>query len=224
MKMHRRIALLLITAVWLISCDAFAQSSFHELTPGQSILGFNIDFLEDGEIIGGTLRYAINRGSAANFSAGIGLFDKQAGLTFPPSPTASVAIGMTEKLGQTQLGYFSYIGFGVSSVRKLQSRTNQVISTELSLGPSGRIGVFKPLDLSGNLTVFPFFGLSYTYLWTTTGVNYSDLNLNRTTDEGDFSGMLGIELEASPRFGMLGRVEFSFDDSETILFMGVNFY
>lgn len=220
----RIVLLLLIAAVCLIACDAFAQSSFHELTPGRSILGFNIDFLEYGDLIGGTLRYAISRSSAATFSVGVGLFDKQAGLTFAPSPAASFAIGRTEKLGQARLGYFSYIGFGVASVRGLAIQTNQVVSTALSLGPSVSFGVFKPLNLSETFTIFPFFGLSYTYSWTTVGVNYSDLDLNQTTEAGDFSGRLGIELEFSPRFGMLGGVDFSFDDSETIFFMGVNFY
>ena len=225
MNIHCRIVLLLlIAAICLICCDAFAQSSFHELTPGRSILGFSIDFLEDGEILGGTLRYAISKSSAANFSVGVGLFDKQGGLTFTPSPVASFDIGRTEKLGQTPLGYFSYIGFGVASVRGIDSHTNQVVSTALSLGPSVRLGVFKPLDLSGDITVFPSFGLSYTYSWTTVGVNYSDLDLNNSTEAGDFSGVLGIELAASPRFGMLGGLDFSFDESETIFFMGVNFY
>lgn len=220
----RIVLLLLIAALWLISYDAFAQSSFHELTPGRSILGFTIDFLEGGEMIGGTLRYAISKSSAANFSVGVGFLDDEGGVSFPPAPAADLSIGRTEALGQTPLGYFSYIGFGVASVRGLRGRTNQVVSTALSLGPSASFGVFKGLDLSGNLTVFPFFGVSYTYLWTTVGVDYNDLDLNDSTGTGDFSGVLGIELEFSPRFGMLGGVDFSFDDSETIFFMGVNFY
>ena len=225
MKIRCQIVLLsLIAAICLICCDAFAQSSFHELTPGRSILGFNIDFLEDREILGGTLRYAISKSSAADFSIGIGILDEQGGLTFPPAPAVGIAIGRTEKLGQTPLGYFSYIGGGASTVRGIDSQTNQVVSTALSLGPSVRLGVFKPLDLSGDVTVFPFFGLSYAYLWTTVGENYSDLDLNNSTEVGDFSGLLGIELEVSPRFGMLAGVDFSFDKSETIFFIDVNFY
>ncbi|MDE0044211.1 MAG: hypothetical protein OXT74_19395 [Candidatus Poribacteria bacterium] len=222
MKKRCRIVVLLLIAS--ICCDVYAQSSFHEFTPGRSILGFNIDFLDDGEILGGTLRYAISKSASADFSVGVGLFDEQGGFTFPPAPTAGIAIGRAEKLGQTQLGYFSYIGVGASTVRGVDSQTNQVVRTALSLGPSASVGVFKPLDLSGNLIVSPFFGLSYTYLWTTAGVNYSDLDLRKTTEAGDFSGLLGIEFEFSPRFGMMMGLDFSFDESETIFFMGVNFY
>ena len=40
--------LLIFASVMLVPLSGFAQSSFHQLTPGRSILNFNIDFFEQG--------------------------------------------------------------------------------------------------------------------------------------------------------------------------------
>ena len=83
----------------------------------------------------------------------------------------------------------------------------------LGLGPAAEFGVFKPLHISQDLKAYPFFGLSYSYLWTS--------NNARTSI---FSGMLGIEMEISYRFGVLAEVGFPLDDSGSTFLIGVNFY
>ena len=40
--------LLIFASLMLVPLSVFAQSSFHQLTPGRSILNFNIDFFEKG--------------------------------------------------------------------------------------------------------------------------------------------------------------------------------
>ena len=224
--------LLIFASLMLVPLSVFAQSSFHQLTPGRSILNFNLDVFEKGiyhptettERIGGELHYSIKKSTAAIFGGSVTFVDDLDNHTYPPAPTADIAIGQTDLLGQTQLGYFSYLRFEIGTQRTVQSATNALINTALRLGPSLSFGVFKPLNLSPDLSIFPFFGLSYRHLWTTEGVDYEDLSLNRTTGTGDFSGMLGMETEISSRFGLFGALNFSFDYSETMFRMGIRFY
>ena len=224
--------LLIFASLMLVPLGVFAQSSFHQLTPGRSILNFNLDVFEKGiyhptettERIGGELHYSIKKSTAAIFGGSVTFVDDLDNHTYPPAPTADIAIGQTDLLGQTQLGYFSYLRFEIGTQRTVQSATNALINTALRLGPSLSFGVFKPLNLSPDLSIFPFFGLSYRHLWTTEGVDYEDLSLNRTTGTGDFSGMLGMETEISSRFGLFGALNFSFDYSETMFRMGIRFY
>ena len=218
----------------VISCQlsAFAQSSFHQFTPNRSILNFNLDFFGKGiyhpteptQRVGGELQYAINKSSAAIFGGSVTFVDELDDHTYPPAPTADISIGKTALLGQTQLGYFTYLRFEIGTQRTIERRTAALINTALSLGPSVSFGVFKPLTLSPDLTAFPFFGLSYTHLWITEGGDYGDLNLNKATAAGDFSGMLGMETEISSRFGLFWALNFSFDYSETMFRMGIKFY
>ena len=174
--------------------------------------------------VGGELQYAINKSSAAIFGGSVTFVDELDDHTYPPAPTADISIGKTALLGQTQLGYFTYLRFEIGTQRTIERRTAALINTALSLGPSVSFGVFKPLTLSPDLTAFPFFGLSYTHLWITEGGDYGDLNLNKATAAGDFSGMLGMETEISSRFGLFGALNFSFDYSETMFRMGIKFY
>ena len=224
--------LLLFASVMLVPFGAFAQSSFHQLIPNHSVLNFNIDFFEKGthhptrttQRVGGELHYAMSRSSAAIFGASVTFVDDLDNHTYPPAPTADIAIGKTDLLGQTQLGYFTYLRCEIGTQRTVERDTAALINTVLSLGPSASFGVFKPLRLSPDLTAFPFFGLIYRHLWTSEGADYEDLNLNQATAVGDFSGVLGMETELSSRFGLFGALNFSFDYSETMFRMGIKFY
>lgn len=223
-KVAHSIICFVVGITLVIAQPSSAQYSFHELSPGQSILGFDLSSDELGRDINGRLKYAINKTTAAIFSVGIGFLDPVGKLSSPPAPLVEIAIGKTDTLGQTPLGYFSYIGFDAASVRQIESETSQVVSTKLGLGPSIKVGVFKPLDVSPEFVVSPFFGLSYDYTWTAVGVEYSDLDFRDTTQSGVFSGMLGIEFDVLPSFGLFGALDFSFDDSETLTRVGVTFY
>ena len=224
--------LLLFASLMLVPLIVFAESSFHELTAGRSILNFNLDIFEKGiyhptestERIGGELHYAIKESTAAIFGVSVTFVDDLDNHSYPPAPTADIAIGKTDLIGQTQLGYFSYLRFEIGTQRRVASGTNRLINTALRLGPSLSFGVFKPLPLSPDLSIFPFVGLSYSRMWTTEGVDYEDLNLNTATGVGDFSGVLGMETELSSRFGLFGALNFSFDYSETMFRMGIRFY
>ena len=223
---------LMFATVLLSPLRVFAQSSFHKLTPGRSILNFNLDVFEKGiyhptestERIGGELHYAIKKGTTAIFGLSVTFVNDLDNHGYPPAPTADISIGKTDLIGQTQLGYFSYLRFEIGTQRTVASGTNSLINTALHLGPSLSFGVFKPLPLSPDLSIFPFVGLSYSRVWTTEGVDYEDLNLNKATGVGEFSGMLGMETELSSRFGLFGALNFSFDYSETMYRVGVRFY
>jgi len=224
--------LLMFTTVMLCPLRVFSQSSFHQLTSGQSILNFDVDYFEKGiyhptettERLGGALQYGIKKSTSVIFGGSVTFVDELDNDGYPPSPSAAIGIGQADLLGQTRLGYFTYLGFEVGTQRTVESETNSLINTALSLGPSLMFGVFKPLKLSASLTAFPFFGLSYVRLWTTEGVDYEDLNLNRTTEANAFSGVVGMETELSSRFGLFWALNFSFDYSETMFRMGIRFY
>lgn len=244
-----------VVAISLTPWNAIAQSSSHKLSPKKNILGFDLIFLENGEIIRGGFEYAINESSAAIFTAGVGLLDNPTvpqsyfepihEFTISPYPLAGFTIGKTGVLGVTPLSYFSYIGFGVTFVREIErstievtidspepirSETIQEVKRTLSLGPSVNVGVFKPIEITPGFIAFPFFGLSYTYRWTAIGKSFSTEDFKGNTEWSnfaglrDFAGTLGMEFELSPKFGVFGALDFSFNDSATITRIGVNFY
>ena len=202
----------------------FGLSSMNQLPAGQSILGFGLSFFENGEIIQGSLEHAIAKDSTSVFSVGLGLLEDADGITFPPSPSASIIIGKKTKPSITPLGYFSYVGGGAASIRAIQKQSDRLLSTILGLSAFATAGVFKPIEMSPEFIVIPFFGFSYVHVWTSVGVDYGDLSLRDATDEGNFSGTFGMEFNVSPRFSLFGSLDFSFEQSDRTVNIGINFF
>ncbi len=251
MTLRFLLGMCMVVAISLTPWNVIAQSSPHKLSPRKNTLGFDLIFLENGEIIRGGLEYTINESSAAIFTAGVGLLDNPTvpqfldDFTIPPYPLAAFTIGKTGVLGVTPLSYFSYIGFGVTFVREIgrstievtidspepiRSETIQDVKRTLSLGPSVNVGVFKPVEITPGFIALPFFGLSYTYRWTAIGKSFGTEDFKGNTEWSDFAGLrdfagtLGMEFELSPKFGVFGALDFFFNDSATITRIGVNFY
>ena len=219
---------LLVVCLILLMAIAIVQSSnaqsMNQLSTGKSILGFGLSFLEEGEIISGSLEHAISSDTTSIFSLGLGLFEEAEGLTFPPSPVAGVTIGKKTPPNLTPLGYFLYVGAAASSARALEEDSNRLVSTSFTLGGGATAGVFKPIEVSPDFIVIPFFGVSYFHVWTSVGVDYADLSFRDSTDEGSFSGTFGMEFNLSPRFSVFGSLDFSFEQSDRTTNIGINFF
>lgn len=176
----------LVLAMTIVIVQSANAQSMNQLPAGQSILGFGLSFFENGEIIQGSLEHAIAKDSTSVFSVGLGLLEDADGITFPPSPSASIIIGKKTKPSITPLGYFSYVGGGAASIRAIQKQSDRLLSTSLGLSAFATAGVFKPIEMSPEFIVIPFFGFSYVHVWTSVGVDYGDLSLRDATDERQF--------------------------------------
>ena len=168
MKFHI-VVITAILAPLVIAAPSTAQSSFRQLSPGRSILGLNLSTFADSEIIGGSLQYAMDPNTTAIFALGIGFVEETEAISHPPAPAAGAMLGKTGSLGETGLGYFSYIAFEVDAVRSILKPNNWLQSTTLRFGPSVKGGVFKSLKFSGKDRDIPI-------LWT---VLYIPLDSNR---------------------------------------------
>ena len=198
--------------------------SFHELSPDESSLGLNLNFHKDGTIIAGELQYAIDKETIALFGAGIGFRHKITGISFPPSPATAISIGRRGQLEQTMLGYFSSVGVFAGSVRSIDSTTDKLLGTTVNYGISAGFGVFQSIELSGDRRATPFFGVSYTYLWSTTGRDYGDLNFYKAIGADFFAGTLGMELQFSSKYSIVAALDFSFDQPDRTTRIGINLY
>jgi hypothetical protein len=212
-----------------LSCTqlANAQESFRQLMRNQNVLGFRMSFANEGRIIGGALEHVTSADTTLTAAAGIGLFDSTSDFEFSPAPVLAVAVGRKVKPETEPLGYFTYLAFGVSSVRSHFKRTSELFSTSLSFGPSANAGVFKPVELTPEFIVNLFFQLSFLYSWTSIGHEYRDLNFRDpdiTVRESEFSGMTGVELDVSPKYSIYFAFNFSFDKPKTSVSLGVNFF
>lgn len=224
MKRYILVCLIAIIDTLVVAQLSTAQSSFHSLYPRRSVLGFDCNFYESGRDFRGRLEYAIDKKSVAKFSVGLAFSDRLHDSYFSPSPVGEFTIGNTGELGPTPLTYFLNVGFDVDSTREIKDISDRVARTTLGFGPLINVGVFKPLEIAPEFGLFPFLGLSYAYRWVGEGVDYSDLDFSNASQSGILSGMLGVELDILPKFSVFGAWEFSFNNAETGVRIGLNFY
>ena len=207
----------------LFPLTAFSQNSLYRSTPGKSALGMSLSFLDNGRILNGYLVSPIDNSTQAIFGAGIKLLDNE-GLneTTPPSPSGVVALEKTSGLGTTGLQAFLSGGFMASSKKKVSSRDNITLRSIVDLTALGGAGIFKRLKTSSEFVITPSFGIYYAYTWQTTDNNL--LEQRNTTEFSDFSGTVGLQLDLAPEVSVWGTLTFSFDNPDTVLSVGFNWY
>ena len=113
-------------------------------------MGVNTSSFGNGRKIGGEFQYAIDPSAVIKMSVGIGLLDNSTlywgseveqitirdmsgraighqswgyeveQITIPPYPLVGIAFEKRGRLGQTQLSYFSHIGFGAAYGREIR--------------------------------------------------------------------------------------------------------
>ena len=232
--MRVKVFLILLVLADLITfpvAASIAVSSFRQLPPGQSVLGFNLRSVDTGREVGGNLQYALNENDSATFNVGIFLtsdeFQNQYDVSSPPIPLAGVGLKKIGNLGPTRLNYFLHMGLRVGYVRVVSLTGKPAKSAyALTLDLPYSAGVFKPVEIFPSLFAYPYFGVSYHNTWVGIGegsdVNLLDLESSEWLRV--FSGMVGAELEISSRFGVFGAMSFGFNAPSRQAFVGVHFY
>ena len=210
----------------LFPLTAFSQSSLYRADPGESALGMSLSFLDNGKILNGYLVSPIDNTTQAIFGVGIGLIDnenlKGTGTSIPPSPSGAVALEKTSALGTTGLQSFVSGGVGASSAKRVGTADDVTLRSVVGLTAFGGAGIFKPLKTSSELVMTPSFGVSYAYTWLTT--EEKQLNQKETTESGNFSGAIGLQLDLAPEVSVWGALTFSFDTSDTALSVGISWH
>ena len=102
----------------------------------------------------------------------------------------------------------------------------------MGLTAFGTAGIFKRLKTSSDWVMTPSFGVSYAYTWLTTDDKW--LDQKETTESGEFLGGVGLQLDLAPEINIWGALTLanapsfgifgSFDTSDTILTVGVNWH
>ena len=220
----------IIVMLLLFPITAFSQSSLYRSTPEKSALGMSLSFLDNGKILNGYLVSPIDTSTQAIFGAGIRLLDNQnltpslSGVseTTPPSPSGVIALEKTRALGTTGLQSFLSGGFMASSEKKVSSEDNLTLRSIVDLTALGGAGIFKCLQSSSELVITPSFGVYYAYTWQTTDYKLSGEKF--AAEFSDFSGTAGLQLDLAPEVSVWSTLTFSFDNPETVLRVGFNWY
>ena len=210
----------------LFPLTVFSQTSSYMSTPGKSAIGMSISFLDNGRNLNGYLTSPIDHSTQAIFGVGIGLRDnedlKGTGESIPPVPSGVVALEKTSGLGTTGLQSFLASGVGASSAKRVRTADDVTLRSVVGLTAFGTAGIFKRLKTSSDWVMTPSFGVSYAYTWLTTDDKW--LDQKETTESGEFLGGVGLQLDLAPEINIWGALTFSFDTSDTILTVGVNWH
>ena len=216
-----------ITVMFLLfPLIAFSQTSSYMSTPGKSAIGMSISFLDNGRRLNGYLTSPMDQSTQAIFAVGIGLHDNEAligtGESIPPSPAGTVALEKTSGLGTTGLQSFVSGGVQASSAKRVRTVDDVTLRSVVGLTAAGSAGIFKRLKTSSDWVMIPSFGVSYTYTWLTT--DDAQFPQKETTEFGEFSGGVALQLDLAPEVNIWGALTFSFDTSATVLTVGVNWH
>ena len=214
----------IIVMLLLFPLTAFSQSSLYRSTPEKSALGMSLSFLDNGKILNGYLVSPIDNSTQAIFGAGIRLLNNE-GLneTTPPSPSGVIALEKTRALGTTGLQSFLSGGFMASSEKRVSSEGNITLRSIVDLTALGGAGIFKRLQSSSELVITPSFGVYYAYTWRTEDDKLSAEKV-LPREFSDFSGAVGLQLDLAPEVSVWSTLTFSFDNPETVLRVGFNWY
>ena len=144
------------------------------------------------------------------------------GGSIPPAPFAAVALEKTSAVGTTGLQSFLLGGVGASALKGVLGADNTPLFSIVDLIAFGGAGIFKRLKASSELAITPSFGVFYAYTWET--VDDKIFNVKKNAEAGNFSGAAGMQLDLAPEFSIWSTLTFSFDTSDTILNVSVNWH
>ena len=216
----------IIVMFLLFPLTVFSQTTPYMSTPGKSAIGMSISFFDNGKNLNGYLTSLIDQSTQAIFGVGIGLFDnedlKEIGESIPPAPSGAVALEKTSPLGTTGLQSFLAGGVGASSAKRVRTADDVTLRSVVGFTAFGSAGIFKRLKTSSDWVMTPSFGVSYTYIWLTTEDKW--LNEKKSTEDSEFSGGVGLQIDLTPEANIWGALTFSFDTSDTALTVGVTWH
>ena len=203
---------------------AHSQLSFLKLGKDQSAYGFGIQFMEDSRRISGVLEFGINSGTKVYGAGGIGFVDDDSvdyrpGVEIPPSPSIGLGILYMNPLQQTGFDTFLTIEGSASFAKEVVGAETR--ESARALGLAGMGGLLKRIETESGMKLTPYFGISYTHIWTT--VTDKRRDFDESEDEGSTGAQIGMEIHLSSTVIAHGAFSFSFDHSDTTFGVGLTF-
>ncbi len=210
----------------LYPVTTYSQVSFKKLPIGGTSYGFEFSPQTDVTTIGARVDYGINRDAKIYLGAAIGFIDDDElgsyGGEIPPSPGVGLGVLHIQPLGQSGVEYFLYGEFGAAFAWIVDSATDETYGNSRTFGLSGGGGILKRLKTQSDLVIIPYFGLSYRNIWLT--VENTLWDYKESDSDRSFGGIVGLEIEMSPTISVIGAFGFSFDSSDTVFSIGLNFH
>ena len=170
--------------------------------------------------IRGSLDYPFNRSLKISFIPGIAFLNiaRQDSVDVPPSPSAELRLTTTGPFhAEKALDYFVRGGVR-GNYTQVHSGGRTLHYVNINLKGGGGF-IFK-LETPTQWQFHPFFGVFYSNIWQNTSTT-RQLFANDTYNL--FTGEAGVEIQVSPTTHIIGSVVFSFETSEVIYNVGINF-
>ena len=170
--------------------------------------------------IRGSLDYAFNRSLKISFMPGIAFLNiaRRDSIDVPPSPSAELRLITTGPLdAEKTLDYFVR-GSVRGDYTQIHSGGRALHYVNLNFMGGG--GVIFKLETPTQWQFHPFFWVFYSNIWQNTSTT-RQLFANDTYNL--FTGEAGVEIQVSPTTHIIGSVAFSFETSEAIYNVGINF-
>ncbi len=205
-----------------------AQTRLKALPEGKGALGLGLQRYEfpkrrrenqvfRAETIRISLDYAFTHSSMVSLIPSVGFIhiDSKEPLDIPPSPSAELRLTHIGPLGNMPtLQYFFRAG--------LRAHYHQIHSSGLPQHSvnailAGGLGIIH----EPNNFLRPYFGVFYSNIWRNVSTT-RELLIDDTANL--FSGEAGIEIEMSPTITLIGAIEFSFESSEIVYNIALNFH
>ncbi len=219
----------------MLSIPASAQTGIRALPAGKSAIGLGFQYYDPPNIqqnrgnyqhqfrarnIRGSLDYHFSRELKVSFIPGVAFLNMagQDSADVPPSPSAELRLTSTGPLGtMSSLDYFAKGGF---RTHYTQDHNSPRALHHVTMILTGGLGIIHKLNTSTEWKFNPFFGVFYSNIWRNTSTT-RDILVDDTYSL--FTGEAGIEIETSSTTHIIGGVEFSFETSEVIYNIGINF-
>lgn len=169
------------------------------------------------ETIRVSLDYAFTHSSMVSLIPSVGFIhiDSKEPLDVPPSPSAELRLTHIGPLGNMPtLQYFFRAGFR-THYHQVHGGGLPLHSVNVTL--TGGLGIIH----EPNNIFRPYFGVFYSNIWRNVSTT-RELLIDDTANL--FSGEAGLEIEMSPAITLIGAVEFSFESSEIVYNIALNFH
>lgn len=229
--------ILIISTLTLISTNGWTQISFSDSPENKTPIGalytqqttrLYFDDVDESALIKvrqitGSLDYRLRKTTKLSFypSLTFGKMDiENVNLDFPPSPTLYICLSSAHSLNDEGLSVFSISETGVSSLQIVNNFDKTAYSITASIG--GGIGVYQKIKTGKQkLTITPSFGIYYHYR---RHFRFTKTNSEVPITTKPISGRASVEVEISPNISIIGLSTFSFQNSESIFSIGINFH
>ena len=224
-----KLCVLAATMLFLFTKAVFGQTGILSLPARKSAVGLGYQWYNPSDKseqntgaqnIRGSFDWQFNRFLKMSFIPGVAFLDTKNRETdsIPPSPSFELRLTTTGPLNAARtLDYFIR---GDAQVRYSQIHNQTLVLHHVNTTLTGGIGFLYKFETVTEWQFNPFFGVFYSNVWRNISTDKQIL-----TDDtyNIFIGEAGIEIEVSPATNIIASAVFSFETSETIYNIGINF-